>query len=119
MMVNPQGTAGAAAATRQGLATFRGTTTPARCRSSRAPSSAPGPAYAPEQADRWTWLIISTYTQFRLARSLTEDLRRPWEAPLDPDRLTPAESGADFRASTAQQPRVAMRKPGPNEGTGW
>jgi hypothetical protein len=38
----------------------------------------------PEQADRWTWLIISAYTQLRLARGLAEDLRRPWEAPLDP-----------------------------------
>jgi hypothetical protein len=44
----------------------------------------------PQQADRWTWLIIAAYTQLRLARGLATDLRRPWEAPLDPDRLTPA-----------------------------
>jgi hypothetical protein len=44
----------------------------------------------PEQADRWTWLILAAYTQLRLARGMTADLRRPWEAPLDPDRLTPA-----------------------------
>jgi hypothetical protein len=44
----------------------------------------------PEQADRWTCLILAAYTQLRLARGMTTDLRRPWEAPLDPDRLTPA-----------------------------
>jgi hypothetical protein len=38
----------------------------------------------PEQADRWTWLIMVAYTQLRLARGMTDDLRRPWEAPLDP-----------------------------------
>jgi hypothetical protein len=43
----------------------------------------------PAQADRWTWLILAAYTQLRLARGLAEDLRRPWETPLDPDRLTP------------------------------
>ncbi|MEU6325633.1 NF041680 family putative transposase [Streptomyces sp. NPDC047009] len=43
----------------------------------------------PAQADRWVWLILAAYTQLRLARTLTEDLRRPWEKPLTPDRLTP------------------------------
>ncbi|MCX4537002.1 hypothetical protein [Streptomyces sp. NBC_01669] len=43
----------------------------------------------PEQADRWVWLILAAYAQLRLARPLTEDLRRPWEKPLTPDRLTP------------------------------
>ena len=44
----------------------------------------------PEQADRWTWLIMVAYTQLRLARSMTDDLRRPWERPLQPDQATPA-----------------------------
>jgi hypothetical protein len=35
----------------------------------------------PAQADRWTWLILTAHTQLRLARHLTEDLRRPWEKP--------------------------------------
>ena len=35
----------------------------------------------PHAADRWTWLVIAAYTQLRLARTLTEDLRRPWEKP--------------------------------------
>ncbi|MGW0633944.1 NF041680 family putative transposase, partial [Streptomyces sp. NPDC002758] len=44
---------------------------------------------SPEQADRWVWLILAAYAQLRLARPLAEDLRRPWEAPLTPDQLTP------------------------------
>jgi hypothetical protein len=28
-----------------------------------------------------TWLTIVAYTQLRLARDLTTDLRRPWERP--------------------------------------
>jgi hypothetical protein len=43
----------------------------------------------PEQADRWVWLILTTYAQLRLARSLAEDLRRPRENPLTLDQLTP------------------------------
>ena len=35
----------------------------------------------PAAADRWTWLIIAAHTQLRLARRLTDDLRRPWERP--------------------------------------
>ncbi len=30
-----------------------------------------------DTADLWTWLIIAAHTQLRLARPLTEDLRRP------------------------------------------
>ncbi|MBB4936066.1 hypothetical protein FHR32_000371 [Streptosporangium album] len=43
---------------------------------------------APEAADRWTWLITVAHTQLRLARHLAEDLRRPWERPAAPGRLT-------------------------------
>ncbi|HEX8131957.1 MAG TPA: NF041680 family putative transposase [Actinomycetes bacterium] len=43
----------------------------------------------PEQADRWTWLVVAVYTQLRLARTWVADRRLPWERPLDPDRLTP------------------------------
>ena len=35
----------------------------------------------PEQADRWTWLIVCALTQLRLARGLVADLRLPWERP--------------------------------------
>ena len=44
----------------------------------------------PAAADRWTWLVIATHTQLRLARPLAADLRRPWERPTTPGRLTPA-----------------------------
>ncbi|GIG53243.1 NF041680 family putative transposase [Dactylosporangium siamense] len=52
---------------------------------------------SPEAADRWTWLVIAGHTQLRLARGLTQDLRRPWERPTDPDRLTPARVRRGFR----------------------
>jgi hypothetical protein len=43
----------------------------------------------PEQADRWTWLVVAAYTQLRLARPGVADLRLPWERRYDPERLTP------------------------------
>ncbi len=43
----------------------------------------------PEQADRWTWLILVAYTQLRLARGCVADRRLPWERRYDPGRLTP------------------------------
>jgi hypothetical protein len=51
----------------------------------------------PHAADRWTWLIITAYTQLRLARTLTTDLRRPWEPPTTEDRLSPARVRRAFR----------------------
>jgi hypothetical protein len=44
----------------------------------------------PAQADRWTWLIVVTYTQRRLARGRIADDRLPWQRPPPPGRLTPA-----------------------------
>ena len=43
----------------------------------------------PEQADRWTWLVVSVYTQLRLAQPWVADQRLPWERRLDPEKLTP------------------------------
>ncbi|WP_371572383.1 NF041680 family putative transposase [Streptomyces sp. NBC_01314] len=51
----------------------------------------------PEAADRWTWLVITAHTQLRLTRPLAEDLRRPWEKPAEPGRLTPARVRRGFR----------------------
>src|SRR5215471_15605571 len=48
----------------------------------------------PAAADRWTWLIITTHAQLRLARPLADDLRLPWERPAPPGRLTPPGSAA-------------------------
>src|SRR3984885_15126767 len=51
----------------------------------------------PAAADRWTWLIIAACAQLRLARPLAGDLRRPWERPCAPGRLTPARVRRGFR----------------------
>ena len=59
----------------------------------------------PHAADRWTWLVIAAHTQLRLARPLAEDLRRPWEKPAPPGRLTPARVRRGFRNL---RPRTAL-----------
>jgi hypothetical protein len=76
----------------------------------------------PQAADRWTWLIIAAHTQLRLARHLTEDLRRPWERPATPGRLTPARVRRGFRNIRAKTtlPASAPKpgKPGPGRPPG-
>ncbi len=42
----------------------------------------------PQAGDRWNWLIIAAHAQLRLARPFVADLRRPWERPAQPGRLT-------------------------------
>jgi hypothetical protein len=64
----------------------------------------------PQAADRWTWLVIACHTQLRLARSLTADLRRPWERPTDPDRLTPHGFAADSATSIRRPPTPPARQ---------
>lgn len=49
----------------------------------------------PEAAGRWTWLIVTA--RLRLARPLAAGLRRPWEKPAEPGRLTPARVRRGFR----------------------
>ncbi|MFE9207613.1 NF041680 family putative transposase [Micromonospora sp. NPDC007230] len=72
----------------------------------------------PQAADRWTWLIIAAHTQLRLARPLAADLRRPWEKPAPPGRLTPARVRRGFRnirptsALPASAPKPATPGPG-------
>jgi hypothetical protein len=51
----------------------------------------------PEAADRWTWLLVIAHTQLRLTRLLAADLRRPWEKPTTPERITPARVRRGFR----------------------
>jgi hypothetical protein len=77
----------------------------------------------PQAADRWTWLTIVAYTQLRLARDLTADLRRPWERPTTtPGRLTPARVRRGFRhlrgklAVPASAPKPT--RPGPGRPAG-
>jgi hypothetical protein len=71
----------------------------------------------PEQADRWTWVVIAAYTQLRLARGLVEDHRLPWERRAKPGRLTPARVRRGFHRTAptlgtpASPPK--SRTPGP------
>ena len=74
----------------------------------------------PEQADRWTWLVLLAYTQLRLARSAIEDRRLPWEPPQRPSRrtLTPARVRQAFPQllaaldTPADVPQPCGRSPG-------
>ncbi|MGC4855345.1 transposase, partial [Micromonospora sp. DT4] len=76
----------------------------------------------PQAADRWTWLTLITYTQLRLARTMTTDLRRPWERPAPPGRLTPARVRRGFRHLRAKLPSPASApkptRPGPGRPPG-
>jgi hypothetical protein len=72
----------------------------------------------PEQADRWTWLIIAAYTQLRLARTLVDDVRLPWNDGASPDNSPPPAPDEDF-ADLPQpwEPRPVRRNPRPRPGT--
>ena len=76
----------------------------------------------PEAADRWTWMILAVYTQLRLARNLAADLRRPWEKPAPPERLSPARVRRGFRHLRAKAPCPANApkpcQPGPGRPPG-
>ena len=76
----------------------------------------------PEQADRWTWLILAAYTQLRLARRCVLDLRLPWERRYEASRLTPVRVrrgvlGVLVEAGTpAKPPKPCGRSPGRPKG---
>jgi hypothetical protein len=76
----------------------------------------------PEQADRWTWLVLAAYTQLRLARGAVADHRLPWERALPPGRLTPARVYRSFATlawclpSVAAAPNPCGRSPGRPKG---
>ena len=77
----------------------------------------------PEQADRWTWLVVIAYTQLRLARGLVDDLRLPWEKPLDPSLLTPTRVRRGFHqlrhaiGTPTHAPKSVTPGPGRPKGT--
>lgn len=77
----------------------------------------------PEQADRWTWLVVAAYTQLRLARGLVADDRLPWERPCDRAKLTPARVRRGFRrlratlGTPARPPKCRTPGPGRPKGT--
>jgi hypothetical protein len=76
----------------------------------------------PEQADRWTWLVLAAYTQLRLARQVAADARLPWERPRPQPRLSPYRVRRGFPqllaalGSPATAPKPAGRSPGRPKG---
>jgi hypothetical protein len=76
----------------------------------------------PEQADRWTWLVLAGYTQLRLARQAATDTRLPWERPRPQPRLSPVRVRRGFPqllcmlGSPAATPKPAGRSPGRPQG---
>ena len=76
----------------------------------------------PEQADRWTWLVVAAYTQLRLARPGVADLRLPWERRYDEGRLTPLRVRRVVSAllvevgTPAKPPKPCGRSPGRPKG---
>ena len=66
----------------------------------------------PEQADRWTWLVLAAYTQLRLAREIACDRRLPWERPRPAGRLSPVRVRRGFPRPWAHWvPRPPHRNP--------
>jgi hypothetical protein len=76
----------------------------------------------PQQADRWTWLVLAAYAQLRLARQVTRDQRLPWERPRPQPRLSPVRVRRGFpqllvRLGTpASAPKPAGCPPGRPKG---
>ena len=76
----------------------------------------------PEQADRWTWLILAAFAQLRLARAHVADRRLPWERRYDTGRLTPIRVHRVVSAllaelgTPAKPPKPCGRSPGRPKG---
>jgi hypothetical protein len=77
----------------------------------------------PEQADRWTWLVLAAYAQLRLARVWVDDRRLPWERPQRPRGLTPTRVLRGFATllatvgTPAEPPKPCGRSPGRPKGS--
>ena len=72
----------------------------------------------PEQADRWTWLVLAAYTQLRLASACIRDQPLPWERPRPEHPLSPSRVRRGFCAvllvvgTPANAPKPCGRSPG-------
>jgi hypothetical protein len=66
----------------------------------------PAPRH-PQQASRWTAIILAACAQLVLARPLAADHRLPWEQPRDPAQLTPGRVRRDFPRLCHALPPVA------------
>lgn len=77
----------------------------------------------PEQADRWTWLVLAAYAQPLLARCIVADRRLPWERPLPAGSLTPTRVLRNFVSllpslgTPARAPKPRGRSPGRPKGS--
>jgi DDE superfamily endonuclease len=77
----------------------------------------------PEQADRWTWLVLVAYVQLKLARCIVADRRLPWERAQRPRRLTPTRVLRSFATllatvgTPAKPPKPCGRSPGRPKGS--
>lgn len=77
----------------------------------------------PEQADRWTWLVLAAYAQLVLARPVVADRRLPWERPLPAGSLTPTRVLRSFASllpllgTPARAPKPRGRSPGRPKGS--
>jgi hypothetical protein len=76
----------------------------------------------PEQADRWTWVVVAAYTQLRLAAAAVQDQRLPWERPRREQSLSPYRVRRAFSAlllvvgTLANAPKPCGRSPGRPKG---
>jgi hypothetical protein len=76
----------------------------------------------PNQADRWTWLVVLAYTELRLAKPVVSDQRLPWERRLTPTGLTPYRVRRAFSGllpalgTPARPPKPCGRSPGRPKG---
>lgn len=77
----------------------------------------------PATAEVWTWLVLAAYTQLRLTRQISQDLRMRWEKPQAPDRITPRRVRRDIRrlhhhtGTPANPPQNTRPGPGRPPGT--
>jgi hypothetical protein len=77
----------------------------------------------PEQADRWTWLVLAAHAQLLLARGVAADRRLPWEKPLAVEKLTPYRILRSFVTllplldTPARAPKPRGRSPGRPKGS--
>jgi hypothetical protein len=78
----------------------------------------------PEQAERWSELIVAAYTQLRLARDLVADVPRPWQkktapgTPLTPGRVRRGFPGLHrFLGTPAKPKKPTVAGPGRPLGT--
>jgi DDE superfamily endonuclease len=77
-----------------------------------------------EATDRWVALVMAAYAQLRLARSLVDDLRRPWHPRPDPSKpLSPYRVRLGFRrlrarlGSPTDSPKLTRPGPGRPRGS--